>query len=382
MGCFFANNNGFFMGSKYSPLLLLSVVLLVTSCAVKKEDTQSFHLRGQWITQADGSAMLDPQTSGLISWQGQLLTISDGSAHESQRLALHKMSADTARLAAQSFNIRLSESVKQSCFAEYLSVRPDLEALVAVAGTENEFISVTEDASHMSLTAECQQRYANSGSTDYPTVLVRLVLQPDNSLLMSHIRPIQYQTKHAAGNYPNDGIEGLAYGPDSTLYLGLEKDAAGQPRIFSVKIAPDFWTTQDYAQVTDPELATPTFEKGNHPINGLEYFAGFAGGKGFLLAAARNDNQLWIIDLDKQRLTRILDLNFEAPAQNQQCPEWQIMHNASIEGIAVAGDNIWMVNDPWKQNYLKNVQCQANKNNYERMAPLLFKLPIKKHWFE
>lgn len=362
--------------------LILSLTILVAGCAVEPEKPQAITLKGQWITEGDGSAMLDPQTSGLISWQGQLLTISDGSAHPSQRLALHKMQADTARLSADSFGIVLSESVKQSCFAEYLSVKPDLEALVAVAGTDNEFITVTEDASHMSLSPACQQKYANSGSTEYPTVLVRLLLQADNSLLMSHIRPIQYLPEHQAGNYPNDGIEGLAYSPDNTLYLGLEKDANGQPRIFSVQIDADFWQTQDYAQVTDPKLATPVFDGGNHPINGMEYFAGFAGGKGFLLAAARNDDQLWIIDLDNKRETRILDLVFEAPAQSEQCPAWQVMHNSSIEGIAVAGDNIWMVNDPWKQNYLKNVKCQANSTNYQRMAPLLFKLPIEKSWFE
>ena len=58
------------------------------------------------------------------------------------------------------------------------------------------------------------------------------------------------------------------------------------------------------------------------------------------------------------------------------------MDNASIEGLAVIGDTLWLVNDPWKVNYMKNLQCEANRARYEGMAPLLFNMPIDDAWFK
>ena len=57
------------------------------------------------------------------------------------------------------------------------------------------------------------------------------------------------------------------------------------------------------------------------------------------------------------------------------------MDNASIEGLTVLDDTLYLVNDPWKENYLKNIQCDSNKARYEAMAPLLFSLPLDPAWF-
>ena len=52
--------------------------------------------------------------------------------------------------------------------------------------------------------------------------------------------------------------------------------------------------------MTDVALNLPTFESGNHPINGMNYYQ-TADGREFLLMAARNDETLWVVDLSGQK---------------------------------------------------------------------------------
>ncbi|GAA0853999.1 hypothetical protein [Aliiglaciecola litoralis] len=358
----------------------LVVAVVLCGCAEKQpKPTAPLSLQGQWLVETNGEVMLDPQTSGLKFWRGKLLSVSDASADQSQRKQLHIIDPLTAQLAADSLPMMLSERVQQSCFAGYLSDSPDLEALAIDPRNDNVFVVVTEDATRSTgMSEECHQRYKMTGSTDYPTVLIRLELQDDNSLLMTHARPIQYDPVFNLGDFPNDGVEGLAFGQDNILYLGVEKDAKGHARIFSLQINDDFWLSDEFAAVSDPQLFIPTYDSGNHPVNAMDYLP-VADHKGFIVAAARNDDQLWIIDLEKQQPTRIVSLQFLAPTltSSSDCEPWELMDNASIEGLAVANGRIWMINDPWRKNYMLNVQCESNRPKYQKMAPLLFSLPLE-----
>jgi hypothetical protein len=358
----------------------LSSILLLFCASTSLLSAQPLEVKGKWIRHTDGTVMADPQPSGLALWQGKLLSVSDRSAIESQRLRLHPIDPDNASLAESQWPVSLSEQLKDSCFADYVGDNPDLEALVVDPADRNVLITVTEDASQSVLSDDCAERYAESGSTDFPTLLVRLELQPDRQLLITGLRPLQFAAEYSVGNFPNDGIEGLAFAPGRILYMGLEKDMAVQPRIFKTIVDETFWQTQDFVAVEDAELLLPQFVSGNHPINALEYYA--AGeGSGFLLAAARNDDQLWIVDLDKRLPTRMLDLKFMAEAGGE-CPDWEPIEFTAIEGIAVKGDSLWMVNDPWKVNYPKNISCEANRQHYQNMSPLLFELPLNPIWFQ
>ena len=282
----------------------------------------------------------------------------------------------------KAFPSRLSDSLKSSCFAEYIGDNPDLEALLVDPQDDKVFYTVTEDASSFSLSDACEKRFSNTGSTDYPTVLVRMELQSDDRVLMTHARPVQFAAELEVGNYPNDGIEGLTIDKKGNLYLGLEKDDHGQPRIFSIAMGADFWSSDDFASAKESGLILPKFEKGNHPINALQYLV-LPNGKGAIAAAARNDDQLWIAYLDKETPTDVIDLTFWAPTHLKGgsetlpgCEVWELMDNSSIEGVAVLNGDLWMVNDPWKRNYLKNIQCESNADHYKRMSPLLFKMPL------
>lgn len=364
----------------------LSLYLIVSFVALLSMDisatNQKVTLKGQWISEKNGQVMLDPQTSGLKLWRGRLLSISDGSAHISQQRQLHIIDPKTAKLAPDSMQMVISDNVKKSCFAEYLSNEPDYEALAIDPKNDKVIYVATEDARSVSgLSPKCLKRYRNTGSTDYPSLLVRFVIKDATTVELTHVRPLHFDPKFKVGNFPNDGIEGLAFGKNNDLYFALEKDSQKNARIFSLKITADFWQSEDFANLIDLELNLPQFVSGNHPINGMDYLP-IDNHPGYLIAAARNDNQLWLIDLAKNKPTRVIDLEFFAPTNisDGSCPQWEKMNNSSLEGVGIIDDTIWLVNDPWKKNYMKNVSCQSNREKYKQMAPLLFSLPIENNW--
>lgn len=338
--------------------------------------------KGRWLREADGQIMQDPQTSGLSVWQGKLVSISDGSARADQQRRLHVIDPASATLMAKKEEMRIGSRVRRSCFSNYLADEPDLEALVADPQDPDIFYTVTEDATRTgALSARCQQRYKETGSTDYPTLLVRIERTSEGDLYMSRVRPLQFGRDMKVGDFPNDGIEGMALGADNTLYLALEKDASGMPRIFSVVMNDGFWETTDFIAVDEPAIRMPQWQSGNHPFNALEYYHHEPHDKGYLLAMARNDDVLWILDPEGKKAPRRVPMRFYAETGSQDCDADEVMDNASIEGITVMEGTLWLVNDPWKVNYMKNVQCQSNQNRYEAMAPLLFSTPLKADWF-
>lgn len=370
---------------------LIVLALSQMGCAEKASESQSnttssvLLVEGRWIMEHDGGVMVDPQTSGLAPWRGQLVSISDGSGEANQRRRIHIIDPASSTLAPRPDTMTMASAVRRSCFAQYLSDEPDLEAIVVDPQDDTVFYTVTEDATRSgALSERCQQQFENTGSTDYPTLLVRIKREESGRAVMTHVRPVQFPAQFEVGDFPNDGIEGLAISPERLLYLGLEKDAAGQPRIFSVSLNGDFWQKKGFAVVNDAQLRLPRFTSGNHPINGLEYYFDKAMNKGYVLAAARNDNQLWVLDATAKEDTVIVDMQFSADVgvAGEACETPEIMDNASIEGLAVIEDTLWLVNDPWKKNYLKNIKCPSLASHYKAMAPLLFSTPLDATWFQ
>jgi hypothetical protein len=337
---------------------------------------------GQWVLEESGETMLDPQTSGLINDEVGLWTISDRSADKSQIQQLHLLDRDSGAIIKRYGPMRLSAKVINSCFATYLGDNPDYEAIVLHPFKRNAWLLVTEDATNSPiLSGKCADDFAKTGSTEYPTLLVEVTKQ-DEELIVSGVRAIQFPHEAQVGDFPNDGIEGLSIAKDNTLYLGLEKDNAGQPRVFKVALSADvFEQTERFLQVEDAQLNMPVFSQGNHPINGMDIYYPDDASDGYLLAAARNDNELWVIDLTAQQPTTIIPLVFLAQSDDAQCATNYKMDNASIEGVAVADQQLILINDPWKVNYLKNVTCESQREKYERMSPLIFSLPIDSNWF-
>jgi hypothetical protein len=366
---------------KASVGFMIGICSIIVSCGKNPESTkieqveQNLQVNGHWIMEQDGQVMLNPQTSGLVKWRNGLLTLSDRSAHPSQRLRLRTISKDDALLSGPDLPMVLSEKLQTSCFAAYISDNPDLEALVVDPDDDSVFYVVTEDATDAEPMSEaCQQKYLNSGSTIYPTLLVRLELQANSTVLITHMQ---------IGNFPNDGVEALAFGQARTLYIGIEKDSSKQARIFSLQMDSEFWQSDEFAVVTNFSLKLPVFDSGNHPINGMDYYQ-TPDDRDFLLVAARNDETIWVVDLSGEKETVILNIDFFAEIQTNSdgCENYEAMDNTSIEGVAVTGNTLWLINDPWKAVYINNVKCEQNRAHYQMFAPLLFSVPIQPKWFD
>lgn len=351
------------------------VTFLMVSLTVTASET---HMQavGTWVVDQQGQTMLDPQTSGLLAVDNRLYSISDAAAEISQQHKLHVIDPASATITHQLPIMGYSNEIKSSCFFEYLSSRPDYEAMVKYPFDNDKWIWVTEDASLLGpMTEACQQRFQHTGSTAFPTLLV-LVHQHANGLTLERVRPIQFPVESDVGDAPNDGIEGLSVTRDNRLLLGLEKDNIGNARIFSVGLDEKTFEIEDFLRVEDAGMPLPSFESGNHPINGMDVFYPNED-QGFLIAIARNDNELWIIDLNNNLPVRRQKFEFMAPAAGGDCVKPYAMNNVSIEGVAVSGRRLFLLNDPWKVNYHKNIQCDGDRAAYERQSPLLFEIPLE-----
>ena len=346
---------------------------------------------GKWIVEQDGSFMVDPQTSGLTYSDGFVYSVSDASANIHQVRKLHKLSVDTGQIIEKIGPIQLTKDIAEnSCFANYLNDKPDYEGLVTLPNSKYEWLVVTEDASRGDkISSECLAKYADANFTHYPSLLVKLTLI-DNTLMLTGVRVLQFAAtdnvdKRLSGSkaIENDGIEGVAITRDGKILLGLEKDASEKPRVFELNYEQTLFDTVDeFVEVKDSGLLLPDFMSYKSPINGMDVYYPNEKSTGFLITAARNANQLWILDLAKQKPASIVDLNLYAPSNTtMDCAIIHKIRNTALEGVAVHENTLYLINDPWKQEYPKNIICAQDKENYEGMSPLLFSLPIDAAWF-
>lgn len=339
---------------------------------------------GKWILDQQQQTLNDSQSSGLTFRHGELIHLGDRSASPELRNKLLRINPATAQLLAAPIPLTVHQALHNSCFAELLHDNPDWESLDWDRKDDTTLIAVTEDSSKFSLSEECARRYADTHSTVYPTLLVKI--KTDKVLSKAEIvavRPVQFPEIARVGNFPNDGIEGLTFDDNGNLYLALEKNLANKPMIFKTPYTADFWATESFVQVIDTGLALPPIDDNNHPLNGMDFLPSpLTGHPGYLVTAARNDNQLWIFDLSKQQKPFVQPLTFYAPTDNSgNCPAYEQMVQTAIEGIAIDGDTVYMVNDPWKRHYPDNIQCPANDANFKKFAPLLFKMQLNPEWF-
>jgi len=352
---------------------------------------QELTLTGQWLMPTDDTAefYIDPQPSGLTWYKDILVSISDASADATQIKRLHFIDPETG-LTSKSKPYSIASNLTNSCFTQYLQTKPDLEALVKDPSRPNSFITVTEDASKLGrLSPACRARFSATHSTFYPTVLVRLQLFPENSanstetlagakLEVTDVRAVQFPASSEVGNFANDGIEGLAIVED-LLFLGLEKNTKNQARVFSTLLDETFWQTEDFITVQDTAIDYPNYTKTRpNPINGMETF--HWQDRDWLISAARNDNELWLVNVNDINDKYKVKLRFFAPNFGASCTETSLMDNASLEGVAVANGILYAVNDPWKKNYHKNIVCEEMRDYYDNAAPLLFKVTLEEVW--
>ncbi|MBV2128474.1 hypothetical protein KQY15_05140 [Rheinheimera sp. SM2107] len=380
----------------FSPYVLagcLTILAIVQSSAAVADE---LHLAGKWLTDQAGQTLVDPQSSGLTLRHGELIHLGDNSAAVNMRNILLRINPHTGQLNAPPVKITVASHLINGCFAELLADYPDWESLTWDRQDDTTLVTVTEDSSAFTLSPACAERYAATNSTPYPTLLVKI--KTDKALSQAEIvavRPVQFPAEAQVGSFSNDGIEGLAFDNTGNLYLALEKNQANAPMIFVTPYTADFWSNEDFLAVQDSGFRLPVPDANNHPINGLDYLAHpDSRHPGYLVGAARNDDHLWIIDISQQQAPFVQNIRFYAPTvspasttnndtgrNSENCPAYEELNNTSIEGVAVAGSLVYLVNDPWQSQYPKNIQCPTNAAKFKQFSPLLFQLNIDPRWF-
>jgi hypothetical protein len=358
--------------------LLLSALLLSAPALAEQA------LTGQWIRDQAQQPLKDPQTSGLTWRHNELVSLGDQSADPALRMKIFRLDPATATLNKPPIDITVSEQVRNSCFGDYLVNSPDLEALTWDRIDDKTLITVTEDASRAQLSPACSRKYAQTNSTSYPTLLLKISLNDDfTAAEITAVRPVQFPLDSKVGNLPNDGIEGLAVDDFQNLYLALEKNSASFPAIFKTRLTADFWAKDNFVKVIDANLTLPPLDTKGHPINGIDFLPSpILGHPGYLVAVARNDDQLWIFDLTNRVAPYVQQLSFYVATDNSGlCPAYERMVQTALEGVAVHGNRVYLVNDPWKQHYPDNIQCDVNAVHFQQMSPLLFQLEVDPRWF-
>lgn len=366
------------------PLCLLAALIFTGQAIAAQPLLSPQPVAGKWITDLSGQTLNDPQSSGFTWRHGELIHLGDNSAAEPMRNKLLRINPHTAQLLAEPLPITVADSVLSGCFGELFKNYADFESLAWDRVDDTVFISVTEDSSFVQLSPECKARYGETNSTDYPTLLVKIDTdKPLSRAQITAVRPVQFPKTSLVGNAPNDGIEGLAFDNAGNLYLALEQNAANAPMIFKTPYDDAFWQQDGYIKVQDTGFVLPVPDAKDHPINGLDYLpAKKAGHPGYLVAAARNDDQLWIIDISQQQAPFVQQMAYYAPTPaDSPCPAYEFMVQTAIEGVAVYNDTVYLVNDAWKKRYPDNINCPANAAHFNKFAPLLFTLPVDPRWF-
>ncbi|MEH8020597.1 hypothetical protein [Rheinheimera metallidurans] len=368
-------------------IFVTTVALMGLACTALPSAANEVKLgnaAGIWLTDLQGETLTDPQSSGFTWRHNEIIHLGDNSAIEAMRNKLLKVNPQTAQLNAPPIAITVSDQVLNGCFGELFRQYPDFEALTWDRHDDTVLITVTEDSRFVSLSPECKARYGETNSTDYPTLLVKI--ETDKALTQAQItavRPVQFPKAALVGNAPNDGIEGLAFDNSGNLYLALEQNAANAPMIFKTPYNTEFWLHDDYVKVQDSAFVLPVPDDKDHPINDLDYLPSpKANHPGYLVAVARNDDQLWIIDISQQQPPFVMQMSYYAPTgSNSNCPAYEKMVQTAVEGVAVYKDSLYLVNDAWKKHYPDNIQCPANANNFNKFAPLLFRVSVDPIWF-
>jgi hypothetical protein len=170
---------------------------------------------------------------------------------------------------------------------------------------------------------------------------------------------------------PNFRWEGCAVSESGeTLYLAFERAKDDLPRIYELPLK----SARSGKAASLKELAIHFADVPRRPdkasallnLNDIQFLN--RQGRPYLLAVARDQERVLVVDLEKGNVTRVVDLDLRDPAGN--AIEW-----VSPEGLAIdaATDRIWLINDPdsVRGNYRARSEPGAT-GEFADYSPLLF----------
>jgi uncharacterized protein YjiK len=174
---------------------------------------------------------------------------------------------------------------------------------------------------------------------------------------------------------PNFRWEGCAVSDDGeTLYLAFERAKDDLPRIYELPVK----SARSGKAVAPKEVPFPFAAVAPRAdkrqallnLNDLQYLSSH--GRPTLVALARDQERILLLDLKKGEVSRVVDLDLRDPAGNSI--EW-----VSPEGLAIdaATDRLWIVNDPdsVRGNYRARGDAAAS-GEFADFSPLLFQFKL------
>ncbi|HLU49055.1 MAG TPA: hypothetical protein VK116_13260 [Planctomycetota bacterium] len=325
----------------------------------------SFGLRidGRWILDADGEAV-EPddfrrglQTSALTFHRRSLWSVGDQRSEYPGSLL--EIDPESARLRGSPLRIEVADDVEADedqlrRFREIPNI--DLEGLAPANATKTDaldgeigFVAVTEDKEPWLLFLTTQS--SAPGAERAPLKLIRLS-RLDVPL---DLRPWRDDT--------NFRVEGITVLDGDLFVIAFERAHDNLPRLLTLgKELNPAPLPIDFSSLP-PRVDKP---RALLNVNGLESVRWRD--RSLLLALARDQERIVVIDAETSRILHFVDLDLRDP--DGHSIEW-----ASPEGIAadVATDRLWLVSDPdsVRGNYRRRDSEKAD-GPYASYVPLLF----------
>ncbi len=341
---------------------------LLHCCASENSQGQSIEpvtVKGVWVLSAEGKPFPPGkfkrglQPSGLAFRKGELWSIGDQRSEFPG--TLFRIDPGTGRLLGLPVPLELPARAggERKDFAEFRGIpggNPDFEGLALVPGNPNRFVAITEDKT--SWVVDIRIEESGSGHRARIAQLTRISF------------PAELKSWREDSNYR---FEGCAVSDDSkTLYLAFERTEDELPRVYQAPLElACSGTPLEIKEIPLPFAAVPRRagkEQARLNLNDIQFFR--LNGRCALVAVLRDQERLCILDLERNDIPRIVDLNLIDP-QGERL-EW-----ASPEGVALdpATGRLWIVNDPDSvgTNYRARKDAQP-AGEYANYSPLLFEL--------
>lgn len=360
------NSSGAKIGSemKTPPHTIVSLALAAALCGLPGllvADSGPVELRGKWVLDPAGKAIgPDSFRRGLqpsaLLWRGSSL-LSAGDQRSQFPGHLFSIDPKTGRLLSAPLKITppVKKPGENSHFKTYRSIpNSDFEGLAALPDGLRLY-GVTED------------------KIPWLSVL-RL---EDGAVKLENLVEIRFPEKlRPWQNDSNFRLEGIALADTpGKAYLAFERAADELPRILElplkgIETSPSVVAARDLGISFSKVTRRKDKKNSLLNINDIQFLR--RDKRAWLVALARDQERILLIDLEEARVVRWIDLDLRGPAGER-------IHWVSPEGLAIdpGGERLWIINDPdsVKGNYRRRGEKKAG-GPYALYTPLLFELRL------
>lgn len=353
--------------------LILIVMLAIGVCLGSQACTLSGQpvvqkapptLLGRWVLDSAGKPIPPReferglQTSGLLFYKGVLWSVGDQRSEYPGHLL--RLKPESGWIMDKPIRIQVERDSKKSpLYRKYQSIRnPDFEGIALHPFKIDTFLGVTEDKHSWVVEIKISNPTAKNARAS-----------------ITEITQIDFaEGVEAYRGDSNYRLEGITISRKKKLvYLAYERMKDGLPRIFTLslldatsggKIRPEEFMNFTSVPIREDK------KRARLNINGIDIV--HVNGEEVLLAVARDQERILIIDPNQAKVTGVVDVAF-------QSPDGEKIFWVSPEGIAadLKSNRLWIINDP--DSIRGNYRLSKNKvsqNNFAAFAPMLFESPL------